>query len=85
MVSNICSILFTNSRLSFGKNCEPWLLRSFVAFLTLIPWELVIYSAPTKSSLKARNEASQIGIVCLSTGTSVLIPKAAWILAIMSR
>ena len=44
-----------------------------------------MYSAPTKSSLNAKKEASQMGIVCLLVGTKVLIPSAAWILAIKSR
>ena len=49
-------------------------VESLVAFLTEIPWLEVIYSPPNKSNLKAKNDASQIGMVFLPSGTSVLTP-----------
>ena len=83
--SKISWILSTNSRLSSGKYWLPWEFKSFVAFLTEIPWLEVMYSPPSRSSLKAKNDASQIGMVFLPSGRRVLMPCAAWILAIASR
>ena len=47
---------------------------SLVAVFTEIPWLDVMYSPPTKSSLNAKKDASQIGIVFLSCGVNVFIP-----------
>ena len=54
--SNISWILFTNSIDSSGKYWLPWQFKSFVAFFTEIPWLDVIYSPPSKSNLKAKND-----------------------------